>query len=169
MWRDAGMCGQRLHVRSGHAHDLAHDCDSLSDDAQDEALGLAETEEGRACGTYLDADVLFRLTPGPQQVPRRPTPFTYSAAPLNVALRLCLLRTASDYGCDTSVIHKPSAGVHALHAAGRAAGPLWQPRRCAASDHCSAAFSCWRNNRLLNTVDATMSTCTLVLPDQCAT
>ena len=136
------MCGQRVHVRSGRAHDLVHDCDSLRNDAQDEALGLAETEEGRAYGAYLDADVLFRPTPGPQQVPRRLTPSTYTAAPLNEPLRLCPLRTASDYGCDTSVIHKPSAGVHALHAAGRAAGPLWQPRRCAASHHCSAAYSC---------------------------
>ena len=86
MWWDASMCGQRLHYCIGRAHDLVHDCDSLCDDAQDEALGLAETEEGSAYGTYLDADVLFRLTPGPQQVLRRLTPFTHTAAPLNEPL-----------------------------------------------------------------------------------
>lgn len=56
------ICGpcRQAHAGSGAIALLNH--------PQDEALGLAETDEGRDYGTYLDADVLFRLTPGLQQV-----------------------------------------------------------------------------------------------------
>ena len=54
---------------TGRADELHLQVIALCIPSQDEALGLAETNEGRAYGTYIDADVLFRLTPGPHQVP----------------------------------------------------------------------------------------------------